>query len=93
MNICGVLVHTQPDRVAEVAAALRRIPGSELHHCASGGGRLIVTLEDTTTASAADGLSAVHALPGVVAAALVYHHFEPEWPDAAAQADPEGMEA
>lgn len=92
MNICGVLVHSVPDRVAEVAAALRRIPGSELHDCADGG-RLIVTVEDTATASAADGLTAIHALPGVLAAALVYHHFEPDRLDAATEADPEGMEA
>jgi nitrate reductase NapD len=92
MNICGVLVHSVPDRVAEVAAALQRIPGSELHDLADGG-RLIVTLEDTATANAVDGLSAIHALPGVVAAALVYHHFEPDQSDAAAQTDPKGMEA
>lgn len=76
MNICGVLVHALPDRVAEVAAALQHIPGGELHGYAENG-RLIITIEDTATAAAVDGLAAIHALPGVVAAALVYHQFEP----------------
>lgn len=75
MNVCGVLVHTVPDRADEVARALGEIPGSELHGAADGG-RLIVTLEDTPQATALDGLAAIHRLPGVVAAALVYHGFD-----------------
>jgi nitrate reductase NapD len=77
MNICGILVHAFPDRVADVATALQDIPGSELHGCADDG-RLIVTIEDTATSTAVDGLASIHAMPGVVAAALVYHQFEPD---------------
>jgi nitrate reductase NapD len=77
MNVCGVLVHANPDRVAEVAAALARLPGVELHGHGEAG-RIIVTVEDTITGPASDGLAQIHALPGVVAAALVYHHFEPD---------------
>ena len=77
MNICGVLVHAVPDRVDEVAAALARLPGVELHGRADAG-RLIVTVEDTADGAASDALARIHALPGVVAAALVYHHFEPD---------------
>jgi nitrate reductase NapD len=83
MNICGVLVHAHPDRISEVATGLVAIPGLELHVGASGG-RLVVTIEDTADSTAVDGLAAVHALPGVVAAALVYHHFEPEHATASA---------
>jgi nitrate reductase NapD len=77
MNICGVLVHARPDRLADVESSLARIPGVELHGRADGA-RLMITIEDTAATAAVDGLSAVHALPGVVAAALVYHHFEPD---------------
>lgn len=77
MNICGVLVHANPDRIAEVAAALARLPGVELHGQADAG-RMIVTVEDSAAGPACDGLAQIHALPGVVAAALVYHHFEPD---------------
>jgi len=75
MNICGVLVHADPDRIEDVAAAIRRIPGGEVHEIQENG-RLVVTVEDTADAAAIDGLSSIHKLPGVVAASLVYHHFE-----------------
>jgi nitrate reductase NapD len=77
MNICGVLVHAVPAEAGEVAAALVRLPGVELHAQAQAG-RLVVTVEDTAGTSAVDGLAQIHALPGVVSAALVYHHFEPD---------------
>ncbi|MCL2713324.1 MAG: chaperone NapD [Alphaproteobacteria bacterium] len=75
MNICGVLVHIVPDQTEAVAAAISSIPGAEVHEIQDHG-RLIVTVEDTAEAAAIDGLSSIHKLPGVVAAALVYHHFE-----------------
>jgi len=75
MNICGVLVHASADRVDDVAAAIRRIPGGEVHGVKENG-RLIVTVEDTADAAAIDGLSSIHKLPGVIAATLVYHNFE-----------------
>ena len=77
MNICGVLVHAMPAVADEVAAALENLPGVELHMRADAG-RLIVTIEDTDQTSAVDGLAKIHALPGVVSAALVYHQFEPD---------------
>lgn len=77
MNICGVLVHAVPHRIADVSAAVARLPGAEVHGEADNG-RLIVTLEDTSGCAAVDGLAAIHALPGVVAAALVYHYCEGE---------------
>lgn len=77
MNICGVLVHALPGRDAEIAAAIGEIDGAELHETVSGG-RMIVTVEDTEESSAGDAVLALHKLPGVLSAALVYHHFEPE---------------
>lgn len=76
-NVCGVLVHAVPARAGEVAQALRSIPGSELHATLDGG-RLVVTLEDTAQATALSGLETIHRTPGVVAAALVYHGFDPD---------------
>jgi nitrate reductase NapD len=85
MNICGVLVHAHPDRATTVAAALTQIAGCELHGNADGG-RLIVTLEDTQTTLALTGLEQIHRTPGVIAAALIYHHFEPDNENAGAVA-------
>lgn len=77
MNICGVLIHAHPDRGDEVAKAIERVDGAELHHTTPDG-RMIVTVEDTSESNASDGVLAIHRLPGVLSAALVYHHFEPQ---------------
>ena len=83
-NICGVLVHAMPNRVAEVRAKLEAIDGVEVHEVADAG-RVVVTLEDRPGSPAIDQLSAIHCIEGVVAAALVYHHFEPAQQAAAAE--------
>jgi len=40
-------------------------------------GRIVATVEDTAEHLALDALSEIHKTSGVVAAALVYHSFEP----------------
>jgi nitrate reductase NapD len=77
MNVCGVLVHAQPDKIDSVEAGLVAIPGVETHGRADRG-RIIVTVEDCEELSAADALGQINALPGVVAAALVYQEFDPD---------------
>lgn len=77
MNICGVLVHAHPDHRDDVACAIESVEGAELHHILPGS-RMIVTVEDIGETSAGDAMLALHRLPGVLSAALVYHHFEPE---------------
>lgn len=77
MNICGVLVHALPERGKDVAAAIAALEGAELHQTVPDG-RMVVTVEDTEDKSAGDTVLALHRLPGVLSAALVYHHFEPE---------------
>lgn len=75
MNICGVLVHAIPVRAGEVSHALSGLPGVEVHRHAEEG-RIVVTVEDTADHLALDSLAEIHRLPGVVAASLVYHHFD-----------------
>ncbi len=77
MNICGVLVHAMPSRLDDVRKSLSDLDGVEVHQVAEGG-RIIVTLEDTPKSSAIDQLASIHRIQGVVAAALVYHQFEPD---------------
>jgi nitrate reductase NapD len=81
VNIAGVLVHARIDELDSVRDDLAGLPGVELHQTIDGG-RLIVTVEDVQDHSAADTILAVHRIPGVIAAALVYHHFEPDAPSA-----------
>jgi len=77
MNICGVLVHALPEKGEAVAAAIAGLDGAELHDTVPDG-RMIVTVEDTEDNSAGDTVLALHRLPGVLSAALVYHNFEPD---------------
>lgn len=76
-NICGVLVHVAPGREEEVTATLKSAPGVEVH-AAGGDGRLVVTVEDTPEITAAERLATISGWPGVMSAALVYHHYEPD---------------
>jgi len=75
MNICGVLVHAHPAKLEAVVAALSHMAGVDLHQRADGG-RLIVTVEDTSCTTAFDAMTTIHRIDGVVAASLVYHHFD-----------------
>ena len=75
MNICGVLVHANPNKMASVLGALAELEGVEVHRTADGG-RIVLTVEDTDRTIALDTMAAIHRLDGVVAASLVYHHFE-----------------
>lgn len=77
MNICGVLVHAIPDKAGAVMTALGTMEGVEVHQTGDGG-RIVVTVEDTGARRALDTMAEIHRLDGIVAAALVYHHFEPE---------------
>ena len=73
MNICSCVVHTRPEQGALVAAAVAGLPGVEVY----GGvpeGRLILTLEDTRAALAADTLGALNQVPGVIGTVLIYHY-------------------
>ena len=77
MNICGVLVHATPGRQAAVAEALAALGNTEVHQITNDS-RLIVTVEEADDRTAGDTVLAMHRIPGVLSAALVYHHFEPD---------------
>lgn len=77
MNICGVLVSCMAGKIQEVSEALTALAGVEVHHIGEETNQLIITVEDTETAFADQQVLEVHRTPGVVAAALTYHQFEP----------------
>ena len=85
MNVCGILVHAMPSRLSQVIGALRALEGVDIHQTAPGG-RVVVTVEDTAEVTALDAMASIHRLDGVVAASLIYHHFEPDADGAAATA-------
>ena len=76
MNISGILVIVPGDRVAETIQALSALPGVDVHHTDPSTGRIVVTQEATTVQDEVDGLKRIKALPHVVLAEMVHHHFE-----------------
>lgn len=76
MNIAGVLVHSHPDATETVTRSLSVLPGVEVH--AAVNGRIVVTVEGDDVNVLADTFRCFHDLDGVLSAAMVYHHFEPD---------------
>ncbi|PVE20685.1 sorbose reductase [Microvirga sp. KLBC 81] len=75
-HISSLVVHSHPDKVPSIVEILGSIEGAEVH----GGeeaGKLIVTLETETENQVVERINAIQLLDGVLAATLVFHHFEP----------------
>ena len=77
MNISSAILHIAPSHLAAACAALRSMPGVEIH-ASSPEGKLVVTLEGDDTDSAADGYVALHGVPGVASVAMVYQYSDDE---------------
>ncbi|AAP85962.1 Chaperone NapD (plasmid) [Cupriavidus necator H16] len=74
-HIAGIVVHTLPDSLPQVRAAIEAITGAEIH-AVSDDGKLVVTVEAPTSRAIAAHLTCLHQLEGVLSAALVYQHNE-----------------
>lgn len=85
-NICGIAVYLAPNAGEDLEARIRALPGVELH-AASGERRLAATVVDTPSSMAIDQIAAIHRLPGVVAASLIFHAVDEADGDAAACRD------
>jgi len=72
MNICGCVLETRECDGQALAERLAALPGVALH--AHEGGKLVVTVEDTPQATAADTLAALGQLDGVLSTSLIYHY-------------------
>ena len=87
MNISGVLVHARPERAQAVARELETLPGVEVH-AISEEGRLVVTVEEPDARMMADRVVQVQDVPGVISAAMIYHHYEEDENTATVEQDP-----
>lgn len=75
-HISSLVVHSLPDHLPMILEHLGQIEGAEVH----GGketGKLIVTLETETESQVVECLDRIQRIDGVLAATLVFHHFEP----------------
>lgn len=73
MNISSAIVHISPVHLDEASAVLSGMPGVEIH-ALSPEGKVVVTLEDEDTNSAADSYVALHGIAGVLSVAMVYQY-------------------
>lgn len=76
-HISSLVVHVRPEHVTKAIEALLSMPGTEIP-AQDPNGKLIVTLETATDSDIVDRINTIHAIPGVLSAALVFHHCEPE---------------
>lgn len=72
LNICGVVVYLAPDAEKDLIVRILALPGVELE-AASGEYRLAVTIVDTPASLAIEQIAAIHRLPGVAIASLIFH--------------------
>jgi len=77
MQFSGILVVAAPADVAAVAARLDAMPGVEVYARHPDSGRIVVVQEGADPAVHESRLRAMQALPGVLAADLVYHVLDP----------------
>jgi nitrate reductase NapD len=73
MNIASYIVHVRPEKAGGLRKQLAAMTGVEVHGF-SPDGRLVITVEDTGSRPVTDTVLAVHNLPGVLSAAMVYHY-------------------
>jgi len=71
MNISGVLVHVQPQRMGQVSGKLNAIAGVDVH--AAEKGKLVVTVENKKLNALADQVMAFQHIKGVMSVSMVYH--------------------
>lgn len=75
-HISSLVVHSRPERVPAIIERIALIEGAEVHG-GEAAGKLIVTLETETENQVVERINAIQLLDGVLAATLVFHHFEP----------------
>ncbi len=75
MNICSLIVHTQPERGNEVSQRLAAFKGVEVH-AGQERGKLIVTVEDEgeSISPVSETMNALRDVEGVVGTILIYHY-------------------
>jgi len=76
VNVSGILVVVPVTEVATSITALSALPGVDVHHVDEKTGRIIVTQEADSVHEEVERLKTIKALPGVILAEMVYHHFE-----------------
>lgn len=75
VNIAGILVAALPGQIESLRVRLAALAGVEVH-AVSPEGRMVVTVERAADRDMTAAFDDISRLPGVLSAALVYHHDE-----------------
>lgn len=76
MNITGIVVYASPDGIDGVRARLEEMRGVEIH-AVDANGKMVVTVEQAEGGESVEAFDRIAGIPGVLSAALAYHHFDP----------------
>jgi len=71
VHISSLVVHATPKRLQNVEKLIGTMPGARVHGSSSNG-KLVVTLEASSTDEMLSRISAIQRVDGVLSAALVY---------------------
>jgi periplasmic nitrate reductase NapD len=74
-EVASALVHVRPERLAAVASAIERLPGSQIYS-RNPQGKLVVVIEADNVGDIGATLNAISSMPHVLSAALVFHGTE-----------------
>ncbi|MGL5032063.1 MAG: chaperone NapD [Aeromonas sp.] len=74
-HISSLVVLTTPAARHQLAEHIGALEGAEVH-AISDEGRLVVTLEGVGQRAIMAAIDAIHAMPSVLSAALIYHQFD-----------------
>ena len=76
LHIASLVLHALPRRMARVQRAVAAVAGTEVH-AAGPTGKLVVTVEGSSTTEVMARIATLQAIDGVLSAVLVYQHAEP----------------
>jgi nitrate reductase NapD len=71
LHIASLVVHSVPSSVHRVSSAVAALPGAQVH-ASSASGKLVVTLEASSTDEMAGRVASIQNIEGVLSAVLVY---------------------
>lgn len=75
LHIISLIVHSMPTSMAEVSATITALPEARIHG-SDANGKLVVTLEASTSAEILDQVATIQQSNGVINVAMVYQHVE-----------------
>ncbi len=76
MNISAILIVVPATEIDVASGRLEALPGVEVRHTEPATGRILAIQEAADVGAEVEGLKRIKALPGIILAEMVYHHFE-----------------